>query len=326
MNLPMIAFVMALAISFLVTPWVRRLALRLNVMVHPGGRRVHTQPMPLWGGMAIFAAFTITCLVIMRFDKAYADFTDLIVGVIVSGAIIFTVGLLDDMKEFSAALQAAAIVIAGIILSACFHVSIKFVSNPFGGPAVIVIGSFVSYLVTIMWVFAMTKTVDFMDGLDGLAAGIGAIGAGILAIMAYYSVQPHVALMAAALSGACIGFLRFNFNPAKIFMGTGGSQFIGFVLAAISIIGLFKVAAAMAIALPILVFGVPIADGVFVILKRFRDGRPIHMADKTHLHHRLLEKGLSHKQAVIAIYGMCLVLGGTALVLLWSWMRGFAAK
>jgi UDP-GlcNAc:undecaprenyl-phosphate GlcNAc-1-phosphate transferase len=321
MNWPIVAFVVALGISFLLTPWVRSLALRANVMAQPGGRRVHTQPMPLWGGIAIFFAFGVTCLLIMKLDKAYAGFTDLIIGVVVSGALILTVGLLDDMKEFSAAIQAAAIVLAAIILSSGFHVTIKLLTNPFGGPAVIMLPRFVSSLVTIMWIFAMTKTVDFMDGLDGLAAGIGAIGAGVLAIMAYYSVQPHVALMAAALSGACIGFLRYNFNPAKIFMGTGGSQFVGFVLAAISIIGLFKVAAAMAVALPILVFGVPIVDGVFVVFKRFRDRRPIHVADKTHLHHRLLDRGFTHKQAVIVIYVMCLALGGTALVLLLLWLR-----
>jgi UDP-GlcNAc:undecaprenyl-phosphate/decaprenyl-phosphate GlcNAc-1-phosphate transferase len=323
MNWPVLAFALALGISFLATPWVRRLALRMNVLVQPGGRRVHSQAMPLWGGIAIFGAFFIAILVITRLTSQYAAYRSAMIGVLVSSTLVVIIGLLDDMKEFSAAIQVIGIVFAGAILMA-FGVKIQFLSNPFSKSGMIVLAPVISVIVTITWVFLVTKTVDFMDGLDGLAAGIGAIGAGILAIMAHYAVQPHVALMAATLCGACIGFLRFNFNPAKIFMGTGGSQFIGFVLAAIAIIGAFKVAAAMAIALPVLVFGVPIADGIFVIFKRFRDRRPLHVADRSHLHHRLLEKGLSHKQTVIVIYIMCLIVGGAALALFWVCMHKLA--
>lgn len=308
-------FAIALVVSYLLTPFVRSIAVKLNIMVQPGGRRVHSRPMPLWGGIAIFAAFSIACLIISKIGGSALNPSVPMIGVIVSGALILTVGLLDDIKELSAGVQALAIVTAALILTT-FGVKIQFLSNPFGHPPMFILGSVVSIFITVVWVFAVTKTIDFMDGLDGLAAGIGAIAAGILAIMAYYSKQPNVALMAAALSGACIGFLRFNFNPAKIFMGTGGSQFIGFALAAISIIGAFKVAAAMAIALPILVFGVPILDGAFVIFKRILNRQPVHIADKSHLHHRLLEKGLSHKQVVLVIYAMCIVLGGAALVLL----------
>ena len=313
MHWPLLAFLLALGISYLATPQVRRLAVRLNVMAQPGGRRVHTRPMPLWGGIAIFGAFALTCLVVMRFGVD-PTLKAPILGIVVAGALVLTVGLLDDMKEFSAAIQALLIIGAAIVLMT-FGVRIQFLSNPFH-PTMLVLPVIVSWLVTITWVFAITKTVDFMDGLDGLAAGIGAIAAGILAIMANYAVQPHVALMAAALSGACVGFLRFNFNPAKIFMGTGGSQFIGFALAGIAIVGAFKVAAAIAIVLPILVFGVPIFDAIFVVAKRFMDNRPVHVADQSHLHHRLLRRGLTHRQTVLVIYLFCLVAGGTALTLL----------
>ncbi len=316
MNLSVAAFVSALAISYVATPWVRRLAIRLNVMVHPGGRRVHAKPMPLWGGIAIFAGFTIAVAVIARLSPQYAEFRTPILGVLVSSSIIVVVGLLDDMREFSAIIQVLGIVLAAFVLT-MFGIKIQFLSNPFTKSDMIFLGPVFSVFVTVIWVFMLTKTMDFMDGLDGLAAGVGAISSGILAIMAFYAVQPYVALMAAALSGACIGFLRFNFNPAKIFMGTGGSQFIGFVLAVIAIIGAFKVAATMAIVLPILVFGVPIFDGLFVIMKRFKDKRPLHIADKSHLHHRLLDKGLSHKQVVIVIYVMCATVGGAALI--WFW-------
>lgn len=319
MNWPVIAFALALAVSYLATPLVRRLALRLNVLVQPGGRRVHSQPMPLWGGIAIFGAFAVAVLLILRLSPQYSGFKSQILGVLVASGVIVTVGLLDDMKEFSAAIQSLAIVFACIILLT-FGVKIQFLSNPFTKSGMTFLPPVLSAIITLVWVFMVTKTVDFMDGLDGLAAGIGAISAGVLAIMAHYAVQPHVSLMSAALCGACIGFLRFNFNPAKIFMGTGGSQFIGFVLASIAIVGAFKVAAAMAIALPMLVFGVPIVDGIFVIFKRFLDRRPLHVADKSHLHHRLLEKGLSHKQVVIVIYIMSAIVGGAALALFWMCM------
>lgn len=308
----LLAFVFALFISWILTPRIRRIAIKLNVMVQPGGRRVHSRPTPLWGGLAIFLGFVISSLLAL---KAYGHLDISVLGLIVSGAIIVTIGMLDDMKELSAKFQFAAIIIAALVLMT-FGVRIQYITNPFGNPQMIYLGTAFSWIITLAWIFGVTKTVDFMDGLDGLAAGIGAIAAGTLALMAYYAKQPYVALMSAALSGACIGFLRFNFNPAKIFMGTGGSQFIGFALATISIIGAFKLAAAMAIALPILVLGIPIFDGLFVMLRRIISGKPIYIADKTHLHHRLLERGLSHKQTVIVIWTFCLLLCGTAIFLL----------
>ncbi len=321
MNWHLFAFVMALAISFVVTPWVRNLAIRLRVMVHPGGRRVHTRPMPLWGGIAIFAGYMLTCLALMKVVGVRPGIWVPMLGVLVSGAVVFTMGLLDDMKELSAAVQTGIIVGAALILMT-FGVRIQYLSSPFGHVHMLILGGVASWIITLCWIFAVTKTIDFMDGLDGLAAGIGAIAAGVLAIMSFYDASRHpdqtlVALMAAALCGACVGFLRYNFNPAKIFMGTGGSQFIGFTLAAISIIGAFKATAAIAIALPILVFGVPIFDGVFVMVRRFIKRQPIYVADKSHLHHRLLKRGFSHKQAVIVIYGICFVCSAAFLVIFW---------
>jgi UDP-GlcNAc:undecaprenyl-phosphate GlcNAc-1-phosphate transferase len=313
----MTAFVVALAISYIATPYVRRLALSLKIMVQPGGRRIHSRPMPLWGGMAIYAAFTIACLLLFKTVGMKSRDQVSVMGVLLSGTIILIVGLIDDMRELSAWTQALAIVGASLLLTV-FGVRIQFYSNPFAHK-MMSLSRPISYAVTIAWMFMVTKTIDFMDGLDGLAAGIGAIAAGVLAIMAYYSRQYHVALMAASLSGACAGFLRFNFNPAKIFMGTGGSQFIGFCLAAISIIGAFKGAAAMAVALPVLVLGVPIFDGLYVMFKRLLNKQPIHIADRSHLHHRLMARGLTHKQAVFAIYIMAIALG---ILAIWLALHG----
>lgn len=309
-----LAFAMSLFLAWFITPIMRRTAVRHNIMVHPGGRRVHTRPTPLWGGLAIYAGFTIASIIFLLITKHFDMYA---VGLIVSGAIIVTIGMLDDLYELSAKAQTIAIILAAVV-AISFGIRIQFISNPFGEPRTVYVPTVISWIITLVWIFGVTKTVDFMDGLDGLASGIGAIAAGTLAIMAYYSGQPGVALMAAALSGACIGFLRFNFNPAKIFMGTGGSQFIGFALAVISIIGAFKTAAAMAIALPILVLGVPIFDGIFVICRRIVNRQPVSSADKTHLHHRLLNLGFSQKQAVILIWVLMAFLCATAIFILLS--------
>lgn len=315
-----VAFLLALALSWVLTPWIRRVAIRLNVMVHPGGRRVHVRPMPLWGGAAIYMAFLVASLVTIgllhwRFKL---DMPVPVIGTLVASAIIVVAGMLDDMKEWPAKTQIAVIVVAALVLAA-FEVRIVNVTDPFHSNKLIMLSPLWSWALTLVWVFAVTKTVDFMDGLDGLAAGIGAIAAGVLAIMAVYKAHSQapasIPVIAIALCGACIGFLRFNFNPAKIFMGTGGSQFIGFMLAAISILGAFKGAAAMAIALPVLVLGVPLFDGIFVAIRRLLNGQPLHIADKTHLHHRLMDRGFSQKQAVLLVWGISLFLGVTALVI-----------
>jgi UDP-GlcNAc:undecaprenyl-phosphate GlcNAc-1-phosphate transferase len=312
MNFQVLAFLLALALSFLLTPRVRKLATRLNVIAQPGGRRIHGRPVPLWGGLAIYAGFTVAVIAVSKLGSRWVPDLHLdtrMLGILIAGAIVATIGMIDDLKEMSAALQAMAIVAAAVVLMG-FGVRIEFISSPFRDGMVWL--SWLSVPVTVFWIFGLTKTIDLMDGLDGLAAGIGAIAAGCLAFIAYSSAQPAVALMAAALCGACIGFLRFNFNPAKIFMGTTGSQFIGFTLAALSIIGALKVAVAAAVALPVLVFGVPIFDAIFVVWKRWRGRRPLHRADHSHLHYRLMQRGFSHKQTVLLIYGICLALGITA--------------
>ncbi|MBM3494043.1 MAG: undecaprenyl/decaprenyl-phosphate alpha-N-acetylglucosaminyl 1-phosphate transferase, partial [Armatimonadetes bacterium] len=176
----------------------------------------------------------------------------------------------------------------------------------------------VSVAVTAFWVLLVTKTVDAIDGLDGLAAGVCAISAATLALLAAASRQtggPAIALVAAAVAGACIGFLRFNYSPAKVFMSTVGAQFLGLMLAGISIMGTFKVAAAVSVLLPILVLGVPIFDYGVVLIRRLMNRAPLTLGDRRHIHHRLLDRGLTHRQAVWVIYGCTLVLCVAAVVL-----------
>jgi UDP-GlcNAc:undecaprenyl-phosphate GlcNAc-1-phosphate transferase len=164
-----------------------------------------------------------------------------------------------------------------------------------------------------VYIFVVTKTMDTIDGLDGLASGIAAISAATLSVIATYSGQPRVALVAAAVAGAAIGFLRHNYNPARIFMGTGGAQLLGFCLACLSIVGALKTAAAVAVIVPVLAFGVPIFDAFFVIIRRLISRQPITQADKRHLHHTLMSKGLNQRQTVLVLYTIAFALGGTLI-------------
>lgn len=299
-----IAFVTALAL----TPLVRVLAERAGIVAHPGGRRIHTTPTALMGGLAMYAAFIISVPLVIRLSP------DLIlskqtIGILVGGTLVAVVGILDDRYELPGWVQALAILLGGLVL-ALFGVRILYITSP----VKVVLGLF-SIPVTMLWVLMVTKAVDCMDGLDGLAAGISAIAAFTLMLMALKTDRQVSALMSAALFGATIGFLRYNYPPARIFMGTIGAQFLGFTLAGVSVLGAFKITTLVAIAVPVLVMGVPLFDTTFVVLKRALSGKKVHEADTSHLHHRLVEKGMSHRQAIWIIYGLTLVLCGAAYAL-----------
>lgn len=310
------AFMLALSVSWLLTPAVGRLAWKYGAVAQPRDRDVHTEPTPRWGGIAIYAGVVLAALVTVTFRHWRTDgdhgWTPQLAGVLLAGTVVAAAGLVDDLRELSAAKQIAAIVGAACILL-YFGVRIEGVRNPFVGDVAggfvpnswIALSPLVGGTLTILWVLVVTKTVDAIDGLDGLAAGVCAMSAGSLALLALASRQhdgPTVALVAAAASGACVGFLRHNFNPARIFMSTVGSQFLGFTLAALAVMGAFKVAAALSVVLPVLVFGVPIFDYMHVLTRRFMHGAPLTQADQRHLHHRLLARGLTHRQAVYVIY------------------------
>lgn len=313
-----VAFAIALLVTWAVTPMVQRLAVARGAMAVPRSRDVHTNPIPRWGGIAIVAgvvaAVVITVTVRPMWKADAHGWNTQLVGVLLAGIFIAAVGILDDLKDLRAVWQAAGIVGAALILIA-FNVRIEGLTNPlvamrhsgYTPASWIPLTMPVSIVLTVFWVFVVTKTLDAIDGLDGLAAGVSAISAGTLALMAAYANQPNIVVLAAAVVGACIGFLRHNFNPAKIFMSTVGAQFLGLMLAAISILGAFKIAAAISVALPLLALGVPIMDYAVVLLKRLRSGAPLTAADQRHLHHRLLARGMSQKQAVWVIYGVTAV-------------------
>ena len=330
----MYGIVAAAAISAIITallsPVVRRWSVRRKMVDQPGERRVNTAPMPRGGGLAIFAgilvatALTITIRQFARLGQH--TWNEQVVGVLVAIAFVAVVGFIDDLLDLSAKWQTAAILAAGFILMA-FGVRIEGITNPLGpglGTAWTVLRDWhelsvpLSIFVTLVWVFVVTKTVDAIDGVDGLAAGVCAISAATLALMSaqlHTNLGPTLALMAAAVLGACLGFLRDNYHPAKIIMGTSGAWVLGFTLASISILGAFKFATAVSVAVPILVLGVPILDYTHVLTRRALEGAPLTHADKRHLHHRLLARGWTQPQVVWFVYSLTALLCVAALVL-----------
>ncbi len=308
-------------LSYIFTPRVRAIALKNGAAPAPRARDVHREPIARWGGLAIYAAFVLSLvvgalLVQFVFQRPIAATTlQQGLGLILAGTILSIVGAVDDRWELSAGKQILAQLICALIVMR-FGVVIQFISNPFG-PEMLNLGWW-AYPVTALWIIGVANAVNWIDGIDGLAAGVSAIAALTLALLAAWSKQPALTILAAALFGSLLGFLRYNFNPAKIFMG-GGAPFVGFTLASISAVGAFKAPMTIAVAVPILILALPIFDTASVIVKRWRAGRPIYQADRSHLHHRLLELGYTQKQTVLILYGisfsLCMVAFGAFVAL-----------
>jgi len=318
---PLLAGVIALAVTWIITPLVSKMAFKYGAVDDPkrDDRRVHKEPLPRWGGIGIYAGLVIALCGALPFAYPMQPFPLYIIGLIGIGGLIVIMGALDDLHQFSAKVQLLILIAAGFAIqyfgSDNSVIQIKGITWPpiFGD------GTWVNFYVwawpiTAVYIFIVTKTMDTIDGIDGLAGGIAAIAGAVLSIIATYEEQPRVALIAAALAGASLGFIRHNYNPAKIIMGTGGAQLLGFILASLSIVGAMKTAAAFAVMIPLFIFGVPLFDAVQVVIRRRMSGVPITQADKRHIHHQLLNRGLSQRQAVWVLYGIALVLG-LALVL-----------
>ncbi|AZB71402.1 glycosyltransferase family 4 protein [Synechococcus elongatus] len=311
---PLLAFCVSALVVVLTTPLVRSLGLQQGLVDQPGERKVHHRPMVRLGGISIFlgslAALLLTWWLggfgVLPPDREYE-----IWGVTIGGLVFFLIGLADDFFSLSpiTRLLAQLAVASGVWL---VGVRIDLLTIPFVG-GVYVLPEWLSLPVTVIWLVGMTNAINWIDGLDGLAAGVSGISAVILLIVALAVQQPAAALVAAALAGGCLGFLRYNFNPAKIFMGDGGSYFIGFTLAGVGVIGLVKSLATVAVLLPFLILAVPLLDMVTVIFDRLRSGQSPFKADKRHLHHRLLDAGFSHRRTVVLIYGLTLCAGSWAL-------------
>lgn len=305
-------FVLALTsfiISFVATPFIRKLAVAMGVISIPkDNRRVHKKPIPLLGGLSIYIAFLITIIL------KKGNITTWEWGVVLGATIIVIGGFLDDKYEIKP-WQKILFQVAAACCLIGFGVRIKILTNPFYKiNPYIDVNLWISIPFTIIWVIGITNALNLIDGLDGLAAGVAFISTITIFIVAILNGRQEAVYMTGILSGAILGFLPYNFNPASIFMGDTGSQLLGFLLAAISMEGAIKSAAAFSIAVPILALGLPIYDTLFAIIRRKINGKPIMQADKGHLHHRLLDMGLSQKQAVIIMYLISAVLGGIAIL------------
>lgn len=302
----LVAFGLALFGAYLLTPVVEQVARKAGVIRVPRVRDVHTKDMPLWGGIAIVAAVFLAIFLTIPLRGQH---TGKVAGVLLGAVVVAIFGILDDKYDLSAVVQMIVLLFAGFIVT-LFGVRIEFITNPFGGMIDLDALGF-SVPLTMIWIFFTTKATDIIDGVDGLAAGVSAISSATLALMALQTHNVVAAVMAATVCGAAIGFLRHNFNPARIFMGTVGAQFLGFMLACLAIISLTKVATIVTLSVSVLVIGVPIMDAVFVTIRRLVTMQPLSRADKGHVHHRLLKRGLSQRETVLVLYAVtfcfCLV-------------------
>ncbi|WP_040210621.1 MraY family glycosyltransferase [Clostridium polynesiense] len=297
-------------ISFFMAPLMKKFSFWFNVLDIPSdNRKIHKNPMPLLGGVGIYLSFIVTIFINKGINIDRGD-----LGIIIGAAVILIGGVLDDIFDLKPYQKLIFQLSASIILI-IFGISIKKLTNPMGfyEDAYININYF-SIPLTLLWVVGITNAVNLIDGLDGLAAGISLIACITMFFVSILSGRESAALFTAVLSGALIGFLPYNFNPAVIFLGDNGAQLLGFLLASISIEGAIKSAAAFSIVVPILALGLPIYDTLFAMIRRKINGKPMYQADKGHLHHRLLELGLSQKQAVIIMYIISAILGAISIL------------
>lgn len=308
----------ALVTTLALTPLVRLVGVRWGIVAHPGGRHVHTGLIPRIGGVAMFVGFAVALLLDYIGERFWGWQEGMlrvgrpILGVLAGIAAIFVVGVLDDVIELKPVQKLLGqLAAAGIVIA--FGVRISFIGNPFGGGIVLL--GVLSVPLTLFWIVGFANVINLIDGLDGLAAGVSGIAALSFLVLAAQSNVLAAGVLAAALLGACIGFLRYNFNPASIFMGDSGALFLGFTLACVSLLGVMKSVAAITLVVPLLIIGVPIFDTFSAIIRRSRHGQPIQSADKGHIHHRLLGRGFNQRQTVLIIYvwSVALAFGGYAM-------------
>ncbi|WP_342528457.1 MraY family glycosyltransferase [Chryseomicrobium sp. FSL W7-1435] len=297
------ALVLAFVASIVLTPFVKRLAYRIGAVDRPNYRKVHARIMPRLGGLAIYLSFVITYLIYRPdgdFDKA----------LLIGATIIIITGVLDDMLEITAKAKMLGQLAAALVIVVYGEIQVEFINLPFGGE--LDFGYFAIPL-TIIWIVGITNAVNLIDGLDGLAAGVSTIALVTLSAMAILMGNPFVATVTAILAASTLGFLVYNFYPARIFMGDTGALFLGFMISVFSLLG-FKGVTMFALIIPVIMLGVPVSDTFFAIVRRLREKQPLSAADKSHLHHCLLNVGFTHRQTVLIIYSIAALFGVTALI------------
>ncbi len=310
------AFVVAALLALALTPLVGRAAHRVDAIDQPDARRVHTGLIPRGGGVAVAGAFLVVVLALLALQATVgiwqpfqAPSVQGIAALVIGGVVAVLLGLLDDRYNLRARWQLAGQLLVAVI-PVGLGISVGLIANPFG-PGVIRFEGVFAALFVMVWIVGMINSMNFIDGLDGLSSGIALVAALTLGLISLTraTTEPVLAIFCIALAGALLGFLRWNFHPATIFIGTSGVMFVGYTLAILSILGSAKVAVAL------LVLGVPIIDTFYIIVRRASAGRSPFSADRGHIHHRLLDLGLSHTQTVLLIYAICAGLGALSLLL-----------
>ena len=305
------AFIVSFAFTFATTPLVRRFAFKIGAIDIPkDNRRMHKKPTPRIGGLAIIFGFTVATL-------CFAQPSRQPYGTLAGAAIIAVMGVIDDCKNLPAKLKFVIQIIAALVVVFAGDIKIDVFTNPnfLSDNPYWVLPEWLSVTLTVIWIVFITNAVNFIDGLDGLAAGVSAIMSISLVFISIRVGEYSIAILGIALMGSCFGFLPFNFNPAKIFMGDTGSTFLGFMLATLSIQGVFKSYAVISFAVPLLILGLPLFDALFAMIRRILRGQSPMTADRGHLHHRLVDMGFSQKQTVFILYAISGVLGITAVLL-----------
>ena len=311
-----VAFILAMLCGTILTPIVRRLANQFGLLDHAlSPRKIHGRPVPRLGGIAIVIAFYVPLVGLLFFHSdvggMFVADRNHAIGLFVGGLAIALLGLYDDLRGAGAIRKfIVQFAIAGFLYRLGFRM--ETLANPFGDP--ITLGWF-SLPFTMLWMVGVVNALNLIDGLDGLAGGVALVAVTITFLVSLQRGHPLMMLFSAALAGSIVGFLFYNFNPASIFMGDTGSMFLGFVLAATAVETNQKASTAVAVIIPTVALGLPIMDTLLAIGRRAWRGRPLFQADKEHIHHRLMERGLSHRQAVLVLYGFCVLLGFAALIL-----------
>ena len=298
-----LAMAAAFLAAIILTPLVIKLAFRIGAVDHPNYRKVHASAMPRIGGVAIFGAFVIGYLLLRPSDEHA-------IGILVGAVIIIVTGFLDDMLDITAKAKLLGQLAAAIVVVTWGGLQIEFINLPFFGPFDF---GYLSIPITILWIIGITNAINLIDGLDGLAAGVSTIALISITVMAVIMGDVFVVATAAILAASTIGFLSYNFHPAKIFMGDTGALFLGYMISVLALLG-FKNVAVVSLVIPIIMLGVPISDTFFAIVRRVRMKQPISAPDKSHLHHCLLRAGFSHRQTVLIIYGLAILFGVAAVL------------
>lgn len=307
-----LAFLIATAISIIMTPLSIQWALKLGIIAQPSARKIHREPTPSWGGIALTVAILAGATGSWLF---LGNLPSNIFGVLLGLLLIVAVGTFDDRFSMPPKLKLAGQIISAIIPIA-FGLKISFINNPLG-EGYIYLTSWQSLLLTVFWIVSLVNAVNLIDGLDGLAAGVSFFASLTLSFLAASQNLLPVATAFAAIAGACIGFLPYNFHPARVFMGDTGAMALGYLFATLSVLGAVKSFAALSVLfMTVLVLAYPILDTIFAILRRWFKGRPIFSADRDHLHHKLLDSGLDQRQAVLTLYALTLIFCLLALLLI----------